>query len=275
LTKRPIVVAVISDTHCGSTVGLFPTSYVLDDANTVGPSPGQKWMWRQWKLYCAKVQVAAEQHNAKVITIVNGDVTEGLHHKNYQVHSLNSNDHVRIAYKALEPLIMLSEQVYVVRGTPSHTGGAGKLEEQFTADLTNAVKDGNRYTWDHLYLDVNGVKFDIAHHGRLGRLPHTRPNALNGIAVATIANYAMTGHKFPNLVIRSHLHQFADTGLNYPTRVIATPAWQLITAYVHKIQPGELADIGGLIFVCHPGGKYDLDVVRFRPARRRPVKVMV
>ncbi len=246
---------------------------MLDDSGTAGPSPGQRWLWRNWKLYCAKVQVTAEQHNAKVLTVINGDLCEGIHHSQFQVHSVNPNEHVKIAYMALEPLIMLSEQVYVVRGTPAHTGESGGLEERFADDVTNTVPDGNRSTWWHLPLDVNGTRFDIAHHGKLGGLLHTRPNALNGIAVAIITEHAISGDKPPNVVIRSHLHQFADTGLNYPTRVIATPGWQLITGYVHRIKPGAIPDIGGLIFVCYPGGKYDLDVVRFRPARRKPVRV--
>ncbi len=90
----------------------------------------------------------------------------------------------------------------------------------------------------------------------------------------TLKAYAETGDKPPNVVIRSHLHQFADTGMNFNSiRLIATPAWQLITGYVHRLQPGALADIGGLIFVCYPGGKYELEVVRYRPKRRKPIRV--
>ncbi len=272
MTKNPIVFAVISDTHCGSTLGLFPPRFVLDDANTAGPSPAQRWMWRNFQLFCAKGKTTAEQHDAKIISLINGDIVEGVHHASSQLHTLNTNEMVRIAYAALESLIVLSEQVYVVRGTPSHVGPSSKHDEAFAKDIS-AVKDGNRYSWWHLPLDVNGTRFDIAHHGKLGRLPHTKPNALNGVAIATIAEYSMSGDKPPHVVIRSHLHQFADTGLNYPTRVIATPGWQLITGFIHRIQPGALADVGGLIFVCYPGGRYDLDVVRFRPKRRSPVKV--
>ncbi len=94
------------------------------------------------------------------------------------------------------------------------------------------------------------------------------------IAGQTIINYAETGDRPPDIVIRSHLHQYADSGTNYETiRVLATPAWQLITGYVHRLQPGSLADIGGLIFVCYPGGDYELDVVRYRPKRRKPIRV--
>jgi hypothetical protein len=229
-------------------------------------------MWRNWKLYVAKVHGTAAQHDAHIIAVVNGDIIEGVHHRTSQLHTVNTNEHRRIAYAALEPLIKLSEQVYIVRGTPSHTGPSGKHEEAFGEDI-GAVMDDNRHSWWHLPLDVNGVRFDISHHGRMGRLPHTKPNALNGLAIATIAEYSMSGDKPPHVVIRSHLHQFADSGLNYPTRVIATPGWQLITGYVHKVAPGSIADTGGLIFVCYPGGTYDLDVVRFRPKRRKPVKV--
>jgi hypothetical protein len=182
---------------------------------------------------------------------------------------------MRLASEVLKPMTDLSDEVYIIRGTAIHTGSSGRIEEKIADDITTSVHDKNRSSWWHLPLRVNGTVFDIAHHGSLGRLPWTKANAVNRIAGQTIIHYAETGDKPPDIVIRSHLHQYADSGTNFDSiRVIATPGWQLITGYVHRLQPGALADIGGLIFTCYPKGRYEMEVVRYRPKRRQPVRAL-
>ena len=149
-----------------------------------------------------------------------------------------------------------------------------------SADLDNVVpadKKNGQYSWWNLDLDVNGTTFDIAHHGKLGQLPWTKVNGAMSLAGQLIIEYAEEGLKPPNVAIRSHLHRYADTYKNFDTiRLMATPAWQLATAHVHRAVRGrKRADIGGFIYVCWPDGHYDVEVVRYRPPRRRPLKVKI
>ena len=176
---------------------------------------------------------------------------------------------LKIAWSVIKPIVNISDEVYFVRGTSSHTGKAGSMEEAIANDVTNAVPDDETGTssWWHLPLSVDGVLFDIAHHGTLGLRPWTRPNSVNRLATETIVSYAESGRRPPAVVIRSHRHVYADSYNNYSVRAIQTPAWQIATEYVHRIAPGALADIGGLIFVCD-NGTYDANVVRYRPSSR-------
>ena len=44
------VIAIASDLHCGSTIGLCPdTGIELDDGGWYEPSNAQKWLWEEWQ----------------------------------------------------------------------------------------------------------------------------------------------------------------------------------------------------------------------------------
>jgi len=271
---KPIILAVSSDQHAGSTVGLFPSSITLDDGDQHRPSPAQKWMWRNWLFYISKVKSLAADYDTKYIAVLDGDVIEGNHHRTAQVVSSNETTQMRIAEAVLNPLLQDADQAYFLRGTPAHVGEQARLEEKVAENWTNTVKDGENFTRWQLMLDVNGTIFDIAHHGSIGRLPWTKTNSVGKIAVGAIIDAYENFKKIPNVVIRAHFHQYIDSGENFRRiRVIGMPAWQLITGYVNKNNPGAVADIGGLIFVCWPDKTYDLDVVRFFPRPSPPVRV--
>ena len=276
MAKKPIVVVFVSDLHVGSTIGLSPPLVSLDDGGTYRTGKEQRWLWRNWLEFCTKAVDQAETWMADLITVFNGDMTEGTHHGSHQlIGSGNKTTQMKMAYEVIRPLVDYSAQVFVVRGTEAHVGRSASLEEKIADDLTNIERHSKeKASWWHLPLMVNGTLFDIAHHGKLGRLTWTKTNPLGGIATGVVMNYNETGDRAPDVVIRSHLHQYADTNNNfYKIRVIAMPGWQFATAFVHRIAPGSVADIGGLIFTCWPNGEYDLEVVRFPPKRRRPVRL--
>jgi hypothetical protein len=68
----------------------------------------------------------------------------------------------------------------------------------------------------------------------------------------------------PHLAVRSHMHQMVDTHDMHPVRVIQTPAWQLPTAFIHRIAPGKLGEIGGVI-ACVSDGVLSVEKAIYRP----------
>jgi hypothetical protein len=270
----PVVVAISNDHHAASTVGLCPPRVALDDGGEYRASPGQRWLWRNWTDYTVRAKARATYLDAPLVTIFNGDLTDGNHHRTTQVVTGNETTQMRIAYDVIAPLVEQSAAVYVIRGTEAHVGPSASLEEKIAEDI-GAVKDeiGTWSSW-HRLLDINGTVFDLAHHGNLGRLPWTRANTVNQIAATMLYAAGRYHTRVANLIMRAHLHQYADSGVNHlPVRVIACPGWQLPSAYVHRIAPGAIADIGGLIITCYPGGTYEVDVVLYRPDVKRPEKV--
>ncbi len=266
------LVAVVSDLHTNSTVGLCPPSVNLDDGGTYRASDAQQWIWRNWLDYWQTVKNLKKR--TRLIVVLNGDIIDGDHHDTPQIISRNMSDQHRICIKALEPIFALKpHKIFVIRGTEAHVGKSGQNEERIAADIgaeVDPITDTASWWW--LPLDVERVRFDIAHHGRMGGRPWTRANAVQATAAELTMRYAERGDKLPDLAIRSHLHQHADSYDNYPIRVLQTASWQLSTAFGHRIAPGAMLPVGGLIFDCR-NGEYTLHKCLYTAKQREFVNV--
>jgi hypothetical protein len=125
---------------------------------------------------------------------------------------------------------------------------------------------GTASAWHHVF-ELEGVKIDAAHHGRMGQLPWTKHGLVTRDAAAILFEYANSDIRPPDLAIRSHQHRSSDTGNGCRVRLIATPAWQLKTAFIHRIAPNSLSDIGGVIAWLEEGEKPRVEIVEYKPAR--------
>ena len=244
------IIVAVSDLHIGSTIGLSQPRVVLDDGGEYRASKGQRWLWRNWLEFWDYVAAIASEHGAKVWTVFNGDLVEADgKNRTHQLITQNDTTILRMAADTLKPALDISERYFVMRGTAAHVNLSASMEEKIAIDIeAEKCKETDAYSWWQLCLECEGVLFDITHHGSMGRLPWSRSNALNSLAVRLILAYA--GQRLPQVAIRSHNHRFAETGENYPVRVVALPAWQLATEYSYRLGIPELADIGGVIFVC-------------------------
>ncbi|MGQ0601750.1 MAG: hypothetical protein ACT4QE_08650, partial [Anaerolineales bacterium] len=103
-------------------------------------------------------------------------------------------------------------------------------------------------------MELHEQRLDFAHHGRMGGRPWSRANVTQTLAAQIWMEHARRGDPPPHLAVRSHYHKVADSYDAHPTRVIQTPAWQLHTAYAHRVVPEELSDIGGMILAVTEDG---------------------
>jgi hypothetical protein len=186
-------------------------------------------------------------------------------HKQTQNISQNEADVFNMTLDTLEPALDRLDRCFVVRGTAAHTKSSSSMEEKIAADI-GAEMNGDNSSWWELLLECEGVLFDIRHHGPLGRLPHTRGNALNRRAVEIMLLY---GSHCPQVAIQSHNHHFSTSSDEYPVKVFAQPAWQLKTEFANRIGIIEKADVGGMYFVCDKG-EYTPVIKRYTPERTRP-----
>lgn len=269
---KPVCIAVTSDLHCRSTVALCPGNQIpLDDGGYYSPSKAQKWLWSKWGLYWKRV--AEVREGKDLIQVYNGDMVDGDHHGTSQIISRLSTTEKDVLFQCLEvPLALDPDHIFVIRGTETHVGKAGSSEEGIAKGLHamgHPVERTETGTYSHwgCQMDVHGKRLSFAHHGRMGQRPWTKPNVVMNLAFQIWTEHLRREERPPDIAVRSHLHQFMDTYDVHPVRLIQMPAWQLHTAYTHKVVPESLADIGGIIIVVHPDGRIEVEHHIYTPSR--------
>ncbi len=273
---KPIVLAITSDQHCGSTVALCPPVVHLDDGGRYEASKAQMWLWDRWNAYWKRVEEVRRAKKATLIQAYNGDLTEGDHHKTTQILSGNPTAQATVVNETMRvPLALKPDHLVFIRGTEANVGPSAAFEERIATGLRKdgwpVVRDentGNSSHW-HWTLEHDGCRIDLAHHGKFGSRPSTKMNTVIALAFDIFTRAHLLGLPHPHLAVRSHMHQFGDTGSAYPTRLIQMPAWQLSTAFIHRINPGAIADVGGII-VTIDKGKMEVEPVIYHPEPNKP-----
>lgn len=234
---------VVSDLHINSTVGLCLETFDLDDGGVYNASRSQQWLLDNWNAFWRYALEKAQ--GTKLVIVFNGDILDLNSHSQYQLVTQNRSSIIQHAFELLLPLVNLSNEVYFIRGTPSHTGGMAELEEILVARLYPESRSPRTF-WD-LQLDINGVLFQFAHKGTVGSMPWTRVVPLFKLATQLYLAASLRGLRPPNIAIRSHCHLTVDTYESAKVRVIQTPAFQLTTGYSSTMGFVEPPDIGGVI----------------------------
>lgn len=273
--SRGTLWAIVSDLHCGSTVGLIHERGVaLDDGGHYTPSAEQRELWRLWLSYWDRVRQERKRGDRLIVALL-GDLIDGDHHRTSQIVSRNTHaTQYRIAIEALGTAMALRpDRIIVIRGTEAHVGASAETEEAIARELDAWTYDDSpiRSHW-HLQVESDGVLLDLAHHGRIGQRPWTRLTGPTTLSAQIALAAARAGERIPDIAIRGHYHQVADTGDLAKPRVIQLPCWQLATSYVHRIAAGSVPDVGGVIIRTDSGG-YNLkwEVAKWR--KREPMTI--
>lgn len=274
------VLAVVSDVHCGSTVGLcVPEPVELDEGATYDPSPAQLWLHAGWRAFWARVaQVKKDADSFGILT--NGDLVDGDHHGTVQIVSRDLNVQSWILRKCFDPVLELApDYMIVVRGTEAHVGKNASAEETFARHVAKqgikVIRNKDTKTYSHWHFKgmLGDKLIDAAHHGRIGGRPWTRASGVTNLASQIVLEHAERGDPIPDLAIRSHYHTYVDTGDISRTRVVQTPAWQLHTAFAHKVVPECLSDIGGIIVTIEDGQPLTVEKFLHRPKKAPTTRV--
>lgn len=272
--ERPTLIAVTSDHHCGSTVALCPPAIALDDGGHYAASKAQQWLWQCWGDYWQKVADARKTLGARLFVVFNGDLTDGDHHGTTQILSGNPTAQAAVVDACMKiPLLLEPDALFFIRGTEAHVGKSAAFEERVAQGLKKDKRpvigdpDTGKASWWHCRMDVHGKLLDFTHHGRTGLREHTRAGAASLHAHDIFLSHAKRGERHPDLAVRSHHHRFNDSHDAAPTRVVTTGAWQLATAYVHRVAADSLADIGGLLMTVREGAPIEVEKVEYRADR--------
>lgn len=275
MTAKKITLAYASDLHVDSTMGLCPGGGVdLDGGGHYDLSPGQEWLWQCWTDFNSRIRRAAR--GRRVYGVLGGDIVDGDHHGTLQLVTANITEQRRHAVEVVRPFIELCDVKFVLRGTDAHAGESSQDDEDVAAAIGAEATPTGESSWYELRLDLGGVLVDCAHHCSAGNRAWTAGSAAVRIATEAVLYAAAHGERPPDLVLRSHVHRYHDSGdMVRPTRCIISPAWQLRTAFAYRkaLQP---ADIGGIIVQIADGEIESVEVARYSPPagprwRERPV----
>ena len=233
----------------------MPPEFTLDSGNTLTQNKFQKWLWDRWLDYCAWL----DAYNVENI-LINGDVVQGINAKDLETLTVNEADQTRFAIECLRPLIFLPSGarralgVYVTRGSGFHDGKAGERAEYVAREIGAAEVEGQFSKWEW-WIEWREKLIYATHHTSTAAVYPLTPlyRQMNEAKVRAAAGWLL-----PDCDLRSHVHA-CNALQDKAGRWMATaPAWQLKTAFAHKVAPGSLPDIGGLLLTLDEDQKLEV-----------------
>ena len=272
-------VVVISDTHCGSTIGLLPKGFRSAEGNTIGQNAIQEHLWDRW-LALNREWIPDIVGNHPYVVVFNGDATDGNHHNSRQLISPHEHDHVEAARLALEPLADRASDFVMIRGTECHVGQSASLEEEVMWRVRDMARkprlDDEPLTFFHAKIRLGDHLIDFAHHvGASSAMIPGLPGCAKILAKQLIES-AKWDVQAPSVVVRSHVHSFATAATataRGTMRATITPAWQALTAFGWKVVPDVLPQLGAVALSLGRRGEiYQREIV-WPIKRAEPLKL--
>jgi hypothetical protein len=249
-------IIVVSDLHIGSNAGLCPPEgYALPDGNRYQQNIYQKTTWRYWVHFWKEI-VPKRIHNCrKVVVVVNGDAIDGVHHNTTSIMSTSWETQERAAVEVLKK-INKYDGMFIVRGTEAHVDVGAQSEERIGRQVGAAKNEIGEYSSYQVWLDVEGLLFQFAHHIAVTSSAAYESSAPMREMIAGLTDAMQWDRKLPDVFVRSHRHRFIEVPL--PTtrgriRSVITPGWQLKTPHVERIDRMRMPHIGGVVFVVENG----------------------
>lgn len=280
-TPQDTVLAIPSDTHSGSSVGLMPPGqWEFANGGYHNPDETQRILTRLW--ITAWERIGKARRGKRLVIVHNGDATEGQHHGSLEVITPRVDEQERMHVESMELAMALAnfdasmgDLLYYVKGTPAHVMNGGMSEERIARQFEDTGiqprrppsepggKDG-RFVWDRLRMDVNGKLFDIAHHGAgLGTKPWTKTNPLRSKLQEVYWRNLENKTRAPDYWVRSHRHvkahdvYVAATGQRIEGHI--TPAMQNKTEFGYKVAADIPASLGVIWFDISASGAVRFD----------------
>lgn len=250
------VIVPIADLHVGSPFSICPPSWVLPDGSTeFKPNELQRIIRAHW-LECW-TRVAYLRRDARLIVMVVGDATEGIHHDTRQLITTRPEVQEEMAVSVLEEGLAAAgfnlskgDKIEFITGTPAHDGLGSSSFERVARKVMDYGGDG-RAASDSGDFTVNGVRILVTHR------PKTSPGAYQWTKGRSYQSWLQSiylaeleaRHMPPRYVISAHYHHFMPRDAytsdgHVATTGIMLPGWKLKDEFIQMLDPFSLATIG-------------------------------
>jgi len=244
---------VVSDIHAGCKLGLCPPGPIpLIDGGTYTASAFQKKVWTWWDEFWGEWVPRVTKGEPYAVAI-NGECVDGVHHGSTTPISHNKQDQKNIAAIILRPIVerSLCDGLYVLSGTPVHSGESGCDDEGVARELGAIEDDAGRYARYELWKRVGKALVHISHHiGSTGSSSY-ESTAVHKEMVEAFVEAGRWHDEPPDFIVRSHRHRHFETKITTHKGMassIVTPGWQGKTPFVYKLPGGRQArpQFGGI-----------------------------
>lgn len=240
--KRTVL--VVSDLHCGHTVGLWHPDVKMPDSSSRNLNAGQRYLWTCWQ------DLIQEAKRQKVdVLVINGDIVDGEQRINMGREALSTIIPVqqRCAVKLLEPLANIAKEVRCISGTPFHDGRLGEYVEAIASEIGAVGPNSDWHCYEYLDLDIDGVVINFLHGipatGALYRAVPIDREALWSAIAGKEGNVPKA-----DCIVRSHVHYFVHVE-HVSKHGVISPAWQLQTPYMRKASMYRMLPNIGALFI--------------------------
>lgn len=267
---RPVVLAVTGDWHVNDITALAPPIFkrALDSTNRAGKL--QRAIWRAWLEYWELVGSIKAEMGATVINVYLGDLGDLNKYSTAELISTYKPDIQNALLDVSEPARAVSDYDIVIRGTESHVGAAGELEEWFAHDISAEQSPEGHNSWWAWRGEVAGVRVHATHHPPTGtKLPHKHGQAVARSCEYLAAEYHLYGWRDkPQLALWGHRHWCAR-GEEMGIEGWMCPPWKGLGGYGRKIGITLPNPVGGLIAILPGDGTWTVKRFLRHPPRAR------
>lgn len=239
-------VVFFSDTHVGSTVGLWPGVHRVEGGGEYAANEYQRWLMACWQEMVAEVR----RLEPKPVVVLNGDSIQGVNVRDGQLVTANVSVQQKAALTLLTPIREEAAAFYMIRGTEWHDGKAADNVELLAQSLDTVVDPATgQHTWWELYLELEagGPVIQVSHHVGMSSVPWYEATVpLRDTLLLLAELWRFYADRAPNvrMVVRSHRHRYIHVDAPPDIHVVVTPSWQLKTAFSYKKSASMLPQIG-------------------------------
>lgn len=259
----------------------------------------QRQMWQHFEKCAALVRDARK--GKRLIIVHDGDAIEGVHHGSPQIITPSEYEQIDIHIEIMDHFLKLvrfksgSDALYYVTGTECHTNDGehiiakdlgAEMNREATKDhnpdpdLTPQLKERSVYTFDELYLMVNGRLLWFVHHGPSAGKGANMGNALRNWLKNIFYEQLHEGERPPDMVITGHTHNDYYTpdvrrynGGYHITHGLIVPAWQKKTRFANQVAPVSKNRIGLAYFGVSAAGDIRVPEIPVMEQERKSIKV--
>ena len=226
-------VVTISDFHCGSKVGLTPPGYQNDSL--------QGELWDAYLMMLEPLRPID-------ILVANGDLIDGKGYRwgGTDLITADRAEQAEMATICIE--VTEAKEAYLTYGTPYHTGRSEDWEGEVAKYLGVPIED-------QLWLDVNGVVFDVKHFIGASSVPYGRHTTIARDRLWNLLWAEMGQQPKADILLRSHVHYHNYCG-GVSWVAMTTPALQGLGSKFGARYPAGTVDFGLVYFDIDDDGGF-------------------